>query len=170
MRYVFYDSIEQIWNTYSWSDFLILIVDSPAHFCSCIYNWVIKLLIICLKFAKQVKYFVFYFLNSAGWSVNFVYHYNWFYATLECLLQHKLGLWHWTLSRADNQTHSIDHSHDTFNFTAKVLMAWCVNEVYSMISMYHTCTLWENSYTTFLFKGVAVHCAFSVKTDPSLFE
>jgi hypothetical protein len=116
------NGIKQIRHSDARSNALIGVVYSPAHLCSGIYHSVIQLLIGGFKVAKEIEDFTFYFVNSSRRSIDLVDHHNWLDSALQCFLQHELGLWHGPFGGTDDQHHAIDHGHDAFYLTTKVLM------------------------------------------------
>lgn len=120
-----------------------------------------------LQVAKHLKDFIDDLWYSCTWSINLIDNNKWFNVSLKGFSQDELSLSHWPLSSTDNQTNTINHAHNSFNFTTKVMMARCINNVNLVPIVVDVCTLWQDCDTLFSFKLVGVHCTLLTEVNSS---
>lgn len=128
------------------------------------------MLIVGFKLAEEVEDFIFNIFNTRRVTIDLVDNHDWLEAVAQGLLKDELGLWHGSLGCADNQANTIDHGHNTLDFTTEVLMAWCIDNIELEVFVYDGCALRHNGDTPLLFDGIGVHGSLISEADTSLLQ
>lgn len=98
-----------------------------------------------------------YFIRAAIGFVHFVDDHDRFQVELECFLQYKACLGHWTFKRVNEQADTISHFQNPFHFTAEVGVTRGIDHVNLYILIHYCCVLAENGDPSFPFQVVTVH-------------
>ncbi|MNN31155.1 hypothetical protein D3C81_1448300 [compost metagenome] len=128
--------------------------------CRCIYNREFQLLIICFQFNKQIQHFIDNFSWSCCRTVDFIYDNNRSQVALKSFTKYKLGLRHTAFISIYNEKHTVNHFHNTFYFTAKVGMSWCINDINQIVFIRNSCVLSQNRNPALPFQIIRIHRTF----------
>ena len=73
-----------------------------------------------IQVKEQFKYCIVHFIGTAVGLIYFVDDNDRLQIQLQCFLQYKTGLWHWSFKSIYEQQHTICHFNHPLYFTAKV--------------------------------------------------
>ncbi len=109
--------VEQIIDIVCW---LLVVWAHPAILGRAIDHREVELILAGIEVAHEVKHHFIDLLRTAVGLVNLVDDHDRFQSNLQCLLEHKTCLWHWTLKSVNQQEATIGHVEHTLHLTAKV--------------------------------------------------
>ena len=125
----------------------------------CIEHWKIKLLVGGIERHEKVEHFVQHFLNALVRTVYLVDDNDWAKSQSEGLAGNKLRLRHRAFRRIDQKDDAVDHRQDAFNFSAKVRVTRCIDDIDAglftlVIIPLYRCALGKNGDSAFFFEVV----------------
>ena len=89
----------------------------------------IQLFVSSTQFVEQVEGLVDHFVRVGAWLVNFVDHHDRLETQGQSFFGHETRLGHGAFLRINEQHHTVHHGQCALYFTAKVGVAWGVNDV-----------------------------------------
>lgn len=134
---MFDNSIENAINA---SSIIIKMLYCPTIFPRGVKHRIFKIFFRTAKITKHVKYFIDNFFRSCTRSIYLINDNKWLDMLLKSLSEDKFSLCHWSFSSTNNQTNSIYHSHNPLNFSTKILMSRCVNNIDIVLIVLDACT------------------------------
>src|SRR5208282_3344207 len=104
------------------------------------------------KLYKEIKYFVDGQVRIDVGTIHFVDHNNWPKTPLQGFAQNKASLRHWTFTAVDDEQTAVDHTQDAFDFSTKVGVPRCVDDVNQVVFVFDRCGFSQNRYAALALK------------------
>ena len=108
----------------------LVVFSHPSLLGTSVDNREVELVFCCIKREHKVENHLINLLRSAVGLVHLVDDDYRFQSYLQCFLQDKSCLWHWSLKRIDKQQTSVCHVKHTFHLAAEVCVSRSVDDVY----------------------------------------
>ncbi len=111
------------------------------------------------QLVEQFKRLIHDPFGTCTWTIHLIHHNDRLQAQRQRLAGNETRLRHWAVNRIDQQQHAIDHRQHSLHFTAKIRMAWGIDDIDVSAVVLNRAVFGQNRDAALFFQVIGIHDA-----------